>query len=277
MAPSEKQIGSAYAFAPDSLIWRVNREQVLLLGGARALLMQIAHPMVAEAVYNHSYVFRHPLRRLHRTLNLTLSLVFGTHDEIEAAIAEIRRAHRPATGVLADGVGAHPPGAPYNPRNPRQALWVFATLIEGAISGYERFVGPLRPFERDTFYADSTRIGEWMGIRSALFPPNYEALRAYMDNMIAEGQVAVGAKARAIAPFITGQSIAPLRPFTLPMRRLTAGLLPSDLRAQYGYRWSLTDERLLDQFSAWVRRIVPQLPPQVRYAPEYRRALAHMR
>src|SRR5689334_5975007 len=31
-------------FQPDSVTWRVNQEPALLLGGGRALLMQLAHP-----------------------------------------------------------------------------------------------------------------------------------------------------------------------------------------------------------------------------------------
>ena len=41
-------------FSPDSMIWRVDREMVLLLGGGRALLMQLAHPKVAAGVADHS-------------------------------------------------------------------------------------------------------------------------------------------------------------------------------------------------------------------------------
>ena len=34
-------------FGRDSMMWRVNREMTTLFGGARALLMQAAHPLVA--------------------------------------------------------------------------------------------------------------------------------------------------------------------------------------------------------------------------------------
>ena len=36
------------------MMWRVNRESVLLLGGRAALLLQLAHPLVAAAVADHS-------------------------------------------------------------------------------------------------------------------------------------------------------------------------------------------------------------------------------
>ncbi|MEO8601788.1 MAG: oxygenase MpaB family protein, partial [bacterium] len=64
-------------FAPDSLTRRINRHAVLLLGGGRALLMQLAHPLVAAGVAAHSHFDRAPLQRLWRTLDLTLSVVFG--------------------------------------------------------------------------------------------------------------------------------------------------------------------------------------------------------
>ena len=41
-------------FGPASVTWKVNREAVLLLGGGRALLLQVAHPLVAAAVAAHS-------------------------------------------------------------------------------------------------------------------------------------------------------------------------------------------------------------------------------
>ena len=41
-------------YGPGDVTWRVNREMVLLAGGARALLMQVAHPLVAAGVAQHS-------------------------------------------------------------------------------------------------------------------------------------------------------------------------------------------------------------------------------
>jgi uncharacterized protein (DUF2236 family) len=50
-------------FPRDSAIWRVDREMALLLGGGRALLMQIAHPKIAAGVADHSRFLNDPLRR----------------------------------------------------------------------------------------------------------------------------------------------------------------------------------------------------------------------
>src|SRR2546422_6489442 len=62
-------------FGPESVVWRVNREAVALLGGGRALLLQIAHPLVAAAVAAHSRPPAQPLVRLPRTPQLMLTIL----------------------------------------------------------------------------------------------------------------------------------------------------------------------------------------------------------
>ncbi|MGH7855885.1 MAG: oxygenase MpaB family protein, partial [Candidatus Binatia bacterium] len=63
----------------------MNREAVLLLGGGRALLMQIAHPLVAAGVADHSDFRTDSLGRLRRTLDAMLTITFGTLREAEEA------------------------------------------------------------------------------------------------------------------------------------------------------------------------------------------------
>src|SRR6266550_3843555 len=60
-----------------SITRRVNRENVLLLGGGRALLMQLAHPKVAAGVDQHSDFRTRPIRRLRRTVRMTMAIVLG--------------------------------------------------------------------------------------------------------------------------------------------------------------------------------------------------------
>jgi uncharacterized protein (DUF2236 family) len=265
-----------YYVPPASVMWEMNRERVLLLGGGRVLLMQIAHPMVAEAVYNHSYVFQKPLLRLHRTLSLVFAMIYGTKREVDAAVAEIERAHRPAVGQLADAVGKHKAGASYNPRNPRQALWVWATLVEGAVSTYERLVAPVDNTRKEQFYDDSTIFAQLMGIPESYLPTNYVALLDYMQTAIATEEVHVSPKARAIAPFITAQSLPVLSVLLYPAFRLTVGLLPETIRHQYDFSFYDWEARLLHGFGTMSRTIVPLLPGLIRYVAPYRRAMAQL-
>src|SRR5437899_9749022 len=85
-------------FRPDSITWRINQEPALLLGGGRALLMQLAHPGVAAGVAEHSDFRERPLRRLLRTLELTLALTFGTRERAMAAARQINGVHRRVRG-----------------------------------------------------------------------------------------------------------------------------------------------------------------------------------
>ena len=74
-------------FPPDAVVRRVDGESVLLLGGGRALLMQLAHPLVAKGVAEHSDFRRDPFARLRRTLDATYAIVFGSEAEARAAAA----------------------------------------------------------------------------------------------------------------------------------------------------------------------------------------------
>ena len=98
----------------------------VLLGGTAALLMQVAHPLVAAAVKEHSDFRRDPLRRLTRTLNTTLAVVFGDDRAAERAIARMNRIHRSVRGTA-------PTGRAYRAMDPALLLWVQATLVLGSL------------------------------------------------------------------------------------------------------------------------------------------------
>jgi len=258
------------------MIWRVNREQVLLLGGPRALLMQVAHPMVAEAVYEHSYVFQRPVKRLLRTLELTLALVYGTSEEVMQAARTINQTHHQAKGTLSENVGSYKQGEIYDAQDPDLTLWVYATLVEGALSGYERFIRPLTYAEKQAFYEDSALLVALLGVKKTHLPPTIDALYTYMDEMMASGKIVVSRKAQAIAPYILAQTSPLLKLLTFPSSRLTVGLLPEMLREAYGFHYTHWEEMALSAFCNGTQRLVPHLPNTVRYVTQYRRAVASL-
>lgn len=268
--PSEDTL---FHYASDSAMWQIARERALLITGAKVLLMQLAHPLIAESVYNHSYFFENPIRRFHRTLTLSLGMAFGTRIEVAHSVAEIEQAHRPATGRITETVGKHKAGTVYNPRNPRQGLWVLATLIEGAVTGYEQFVAPLSPERKEAFYADWYFIGEKMGIPESRMPPSYTDLLDYMATAIATDEISVGDKAQAMAPYITGRTIPLVNIVSYPVFRLSVGLLPEPIRSQYGYQFGNREQALLNATMRLSRATVPHLPSFLRYAYAYQRAM----
>jgi uncharacterized protein (DUF2236 family) len=86
---ASRHADSPRTFSPDRLIWTIDREGILLLGAGRALLLQLAHPLVAAGVAQHSGFTADPLGRLRRTLDTSYALVFG-----ETAAARARRTTR---------------------------------------------------------------------------------------------------------------------------------------------------------------------------------------
>ena len=73
--------GDPGMFGPASEAWRLDREAMLLLGaGARALLLQVAHPAVAAGVAEHSDFRDDPWQRLDGTIRSDLRIVYGSGD-----------------------------------------------------------------------------------------------------------------------------------------------------------------------------------------------------
>ena len=166
---------SSGLYPEDSITRRVNRENVLLLGGGRALLMQLAHPKVAAGVDEHSDFRRHPVRRLRRTVRMTMAIVFGDQKTAEAAAQAVNRVHGRVRGE------------DYHALDPDLLLWVHATLVDSALVTYERFVQRLSAGEREDFYQESKLLGELLRIPRARFP---DRLRAHVkDQEVTIGQI----------------------------------------------------------------------------------------
>src|SRR5881409_289690 len=81
-------------FGPGSVSWQVNRETTVLFGGARALLMQAAHPLVLAGARQTGFYERNPWKRLERNLQLTYTITFGTREEAAESVRRINRVHR---------------------------------------------------------------------------------------------------------------------------------------------------------------------------------------
>ena len=219
----------------DSVARRVDRELFLLAGGAAALLLQVAHPLVAAGVDQHSDFRRSPHRRLLRTLDTTLAIVFGDRRRAMAAVERINARHASVRGVAEGGV-------PYAARDPRLLLWVQCTLILTSLRLYEIVVGPLNAMDRERYWEEGKLIAGELGISRHLMPGTIAELEAYERTMLAN-EVLPNETSRAV-----GRDV--VRPFrflpglaTWPVDALTAGLLPPGLRDAFGLRWG-TAERL---------------------------------
>ena len=258
-------------FSPESMIWQVDREMILLLAGGRALLMQLAHPKVAAGVAEHSHFKGDPLGRLYRTMSTMWSIGFDEAALACAALERVRNVHRKVQGTIP---AAEPlaPGTPYGALDIELLLWVHATLIDSALVAYDTFVRPMAAEEKSCYYDDSKKLAYLFEIPETLVPKSLADFNAYLERMLLGGEIGVGLTALALAEEILYPSPWVLKPGGPLLRLITAGLLPECLRDAYGLRWSEPKEKTFWLIAKWIRRLLPFVPKPLRVVPNARAA-----
>lgn len=252
----------------DSLTWRINREAALLLGGGRALLMQVAHPLVAEGVARFSNFRGDPLGRLWRTLELTLTITFSSAADAIRAVRTIERAHARVHGQLEETVGPFPAGTKYRAIDPELMLWVHATLVDSALVVYDKFVAPLSARERARYYRESKVTARLMGIDEDLIPPSLSDFERYMRGMLNSDVLSVGSAGRAVAAGVLyPERPLGLRQALLPARIITCELLPPSLRDRFQLPSLPLAQTAVQAIGDISRTLLPWVPAQLRGMP----------
>ncbi len=145
--------GDPGLFGPDSISWEVMGDVSGFIAGIRALLVQAAHPEVVAGVADHSRYREDPLGRLSRTSAYVTATSYGAMPEVEAAVAFVRRAHRPVHGTSHRGL-------PYSADTPALAAWVHNSLTDSFLAAFQTYGSRrLSDDEADRFVAEQARIG----------------------------------------------------------------------------------------------------------------------
>lgn len=265
-------------YGPETMMWRINREAVLLGAGPTALLLQIAHPHVAEGVAQHSDFEADPFRRLHGTVNTTMDLVFGDGRAAERAVGRLNGIHARVRGEASDP-HARALGERYRALDPELLLWVQATLIVTSVRAYSRWVRPLTPAECEQFWGEARSVGVRLGIPLSLSPPDWTALAAYWRRMLApDGPIHVTPTARRMAPLIVRPPFPFVPPQLVDLVSLPGlALLPARLREEFGIGWGPNRERLARLLGLAVRGWVRIVPVGARQMPQARAAEGRLR
>ena len=238
----------------------VSAEGILLAGGARAILLQLANPGVGHGVAEHSDFARRPLARLHGTLTYLYVIVYGTPEESRRVARMVGEAHTPVHSAPGGPV-------PYDARDAALQLWVAATLYDTAMRVRELVYGPLEPVDAESLLADYSVIATALGVPRAMWPANSAAFAQYWST--AERALRVDDTARGVARGLLHPSAGPwwLRAAMPTVRLLTAGLLNAKLRDAYDLPF---DERRYRWLVRLTRALYPRLPRWIRCAPRRR-------
>jgi uncharacterized protein (DUF2236 family) len=258
---------------PGSITWQVNREAVILLGGGRAALLQLAHPFVAHAIDQHSATKSDPIGRFRRTFQHVFAMVFGDLEHAEEHARRVHAVHARIRGAIDEHVGPHARGARYAANDEAALFWVQATLIDTALLVHEQFVRPLTEHERERYYAESRRFARLFGIPDRVMPGDCAAFRSYMDAMLHGTTLAVGRPALELRRFLLQPPRAVHRPMTAWYRAYTASLLSPRLRAAFELPFGRREQLALAATVPAVRAAVRRLPKRLRYFPDYVEAM----
>jgi uncharacterized protein (DUF2236 family) len=272
MPAAAAAVPSDRPFAPESVIWKVSRERIILLYGPAAAIMQVAHPRIAAGVFEYSAFESAPLARLRGTLQTVWAIVFGSADEASAAADAVARRHARVRGDAA-ALGVRGPPR-YSADEPDLLLWVVATLVMASIDGYRNCVGPLSDPECARFYLEMRRFGTYFGLNEAYGPQSWPQFADYWQRMIADPTIGSHPLSRRVAAAVA----RPRRPWWLaigmcPLQFVIRQTIVAPVAQRLGMAPGRRSAAAMRVVHAACRALVPFLPRRLRFPPHYRHAL----
>ena len=253
-------------FGPDSMMWKVNKEITVLFGGARALLMHAAHPLIAAGARQTSFYQRDPWKRLIRTLSLQNSVTFGTKVEANESAHRINKLHEVIKGT--DNVT----GDIYDALDHEQLLWVHACLQISSIYFYEKTVKKLSDEEKDIYHRENMVAAGLVLIKVDEMPQSHEELKQWViKKSQSKDYLIITDVAKDVQNIIAGgpvpTHIKPIWPFIA----FTAfNTLPKEFKELYGVSESKIKDVILKFNLNFLKYTRPFLPPFFRLIPPAR-------
>jgi len=239
------------------MMWKVNKEITVLFGGARALLMHAAHPLIAAGARQTSFYQRDPWKRLIRTLSLQNSVTFGTKEEADESAHRINKLHEVIKGT--DEVS----GGYYDALDHEQLLWVHACLQISSIYFYEKTVKKLTTEEKDLYHKENTVAAEMVLVDPKQMPTTHEGLKQWVIEKSKEKDYLMMTDvAKDVYEIIGGgpvpTHIKPIWPFIA----FTAfNTLPKEFKEIYGIKETKFKSALVSFNLAMLKYTRPLLPP----------------
>ncbi len=244
-------------FGPNSMMWKVNKEITVLFGGARALLMHAAHPLIAAGARQTSFYQRDPWKRLIRTLSLQNSVTFGTKTEADESAHRINKLHEVIKGedVVTKKI--------YDALDHEQLLWVHACLQISSIYFYEKTVKKLSESEKNQYHKENILAAKLVLIDENNMPQSHDELKQWViDKSREEGYLIFTDVAKDVQDIIAGgpvpKHIKPIWPFIAFTAFHT---LPPEFKNLYSVKESKAINFLLSFNLLLLKYTRPLLPP----------------
>jgi uncharacterized protein (DUF2236 family) len=263
-------------FGPGSWTWTLSREGIVFLGGPRAALLQLAHPVVAQAVTQHSRATEDTFGRFLRTFEHVFAMVYGDLDSAFASARRVHSLHERVRGAMPQTTGSIAAGTRYEANTPEVLLWIHATLLETTVEIYEQMLWPLSDDEKDAYYAETKRFAALFGIPDALIPPDWPAFEAYWHGMLSSPEITVSDAARRLARSLLRPPDTWIGPVWDWLRAITARLMPPRQREEFGLAFGSVEQAVAESSLGALRAAWWLLPGSLRWLPAYRDAMRRL-
>jgi len=266
---------SDWLLGPESITWEMCRERALLVGGGRALILQAAHPLVGAGIHQHSGFQSDPWRRLQRTSDFYLGLVYARQDELPAFSRWLEHAHK---GVRGTG----PDGQTYSADREDLMLWVQSTLADSVAWAWQQIWGPMSEERLEQYWQEQILLGQAIGIQMSELPDTWVEFQKWFASQCdklsptpASGSVLEHLQDLPVAlpgiPLVLWQAGLPLGR-SVSRQSLAAGI-PHQLRSQMGIAWTVERQQSWERTCRQLRVILGMIPSRIRHSRHARKAL----
>jgi len=258
----------SHYFPPGRSIARMvhGERSVGLLYGQRALLIGALEPLTYTGTMISTRSANRPFQRLARTAKIQETILLGTREEADKALAVVQRLHERVKGTLPEAAGAHAAGTPYSAFDPELMLWTLAVIADSGRAMYETMVRPLSEGEREDLWQDYVRFGELFGLPASEVPGNHREFDAWWEERLASPNLQATAHGLKMAPLVAFEQPVPraARGNIIAQNHIIKGTLPPRVREIFGIRWSAAHERSFQAMAAAHRRARRYFPRKMR-------------
>ncbi len=262
-------------FGPESMFWEVNKHTlVYFLGAVQSVQMQLCHPWIGTAVFDHSKIMTDPRRRAQLTYSFLWSFIYGDLDMVMKRAMGLYKVHGRVQGTIDEKAGTHAAGEHYQANEVNALLWVHVTAFLCRVRLYEILVRPLSTAEKDRFVNEAKLYAMCFGIPDTAHPQDWQEVEDYVAAMDASDTLARNEKGMKIRLFLEKSIPRPLRQpvwnficMQLPERTRQLLDLPADNAA------NRASALRVGKVLGFIQRT---LPAKLAYVPAYHEAMARI-
>lgn len=262
------QTDSQYYFPPGRSVARMvhGERSVGLLYGQRALLIGALEPLTYTGTMMSTRSADRPFQRLARTAKIQETILLGTREEADKALAVVEKLHQRVKGTLPETAGVHPAGTAYSAFDPELMLWTLAVIADSGRAMYETMVRPLSEGEREDLWQDYVRFGELFGLPRDDVPGSYHEFSAWWQEQLSAPHLQATPHGLEMAPLVAFHQPVPraARGNIVAQNHIIKGTLPPRVREIFGIRWSAGHERGFRAMAASHRRARHLFPRKMR-------------